>query len=462
MPTLPPARAQLTPFPRTPRVTWRGVNMARHAPQLRAAVANPVANAASGDLPTIVFCGDSTMADVGNDSFNVLETTFGLLKHKFQTDNPGTTFRFLNRAVVGSTWNHLANAAVANWPSWYSQQAALWINGYISPTGNGGANKAPDLVIIQSGTNDNASWNFADVKAVLDKFANATLFPKTPDIWLCTSIGRTRDPARSTAIQAAGSLLATNGNRMVTRSGGASINSTYVKPLGLLDFGRMDQMCRWGMDPATQRLEQVDVSAYQGVTALGTAGFTLPACDGDLDYTATFPGQSATLWAGRAMRISTGPAMNAGSITPLLLIQRSGTSVITQYQPGSGTVAGTNATVADGVDVVIRLVCKQSHMILTVNGQTVFDQPVARPVASFAPRIWWGADGANNIVLNLTSYRAGRAVPYAATSSDLLAWGSNPTGVNGSTAGNMVNHPSSLHIQEVVVPVLANEDFYLG
>jgi hypothetical protein len=459
----------LSPFPRAPRVSWRAIGP-QHCFQIRRAVQN-VANSASTTMATVLITGDSTGLESGNDSLNVYDTAFGLITRKIQAENPGVSFRFINRAIGGNTWGNLNAAGTGNLPSWYHTPAANWINAYIAPAQNHGKNMAPDLVVILMGTNDNRNMGLVSPAGVLAKFADtaANWFPTTPDIWLVTSMGRTRDPSFSTPEQIHGAVLAPSTTRLIAQGGHALLTNAapvFPRPLGLLDFGRMWGMTTLGFDPVQQHfdaLSTAELAPFQNMTAPGTTGFELPHCDGDFDATVLFPEQAATLLAGRAMRIGIGAPLAQGAVRSIFLCQVTSTNMVTFYQPGLGTVQFAGATRALGSGhVTLRIMARGNDAFLSLNGQTVWDGQVIRGHAPFAPRIWFGADGADNLVCSLTAFRSGRRLAYANTLNDLMAWGENPVGIQGRTGGNRINHPSSLYMREVIGPVLENESFYFG
>lgn len=457
-------KARLMPSARIPYPPVSTLRHSIHSTQLRAAISNPL-NSASGTQPTVTFCGDSTWIDGltygSNDSFNPMETLQGLVRQRLRECNQGVNFRFVERAIVGATWNHFATVGQAV-PSWYGSAGAQWINSYVSP--HGGATAAPDLVIIGFGTNDNAGINFADIAAAVNKFADRTLFPVTPDIWLATSMGRTTSSTYSTPTQITGASLAAAAVRHVAMCGAAAIGSPYPKPFGLIDFSRYDHMVRLGFDPSAQSLANLDVSAYQDMTTIGTtqaAGALLPQCDGDFDFQLTFAGQGATLLATGAMRLGVGAALVRGESTALFLLQRSArtSSVSVQYMPGVGQVNGSSVTIADGADVTIRCIAKNHHVLLVINGTTVFDRPAVRGHGRFQPSFWFGTPGPSSISGRLDLFRAGVRRACATTLEDADAWGGG--GRAGPVGGNFINHPASVGYRDVAQPVLEALDFHL-
>ncbi len=109
-----------SPFPRAPRVSWRAIGP-QHCFQIRRAVQN-VANSASTTMATVLITGDSTGLESGNDSLNVYDTAFGLITRKIQAENPGVSFRFINRAIGGNTWGNLNAAGTGNLPAGITPQ----------------------------------------------------------------------------------------------------------------------------------------------------------------------------------------------------------------------------------------------------------------------------------------------------------------------------------------------------
>lgn len=452
-----------------PHVGWRGIGP-QHCVQIRRAVQD-AANAASREVPTVLVCGDSTSLEAGNDSLGMLDTAYGLILRKIRQDNPGVAFRFVNRGIGGNTWGHLNSRASGKLPAWYAAPAEPWIAGHIAPAGAGGTNPAPDLVIILMGTNDNANMGLVSPAGVLAKFADtsAGLFPVTPDLWLATSTGRTRDPAHSSAEQSGGALLAASTTRLIALGGHgllANAGPVYPRPIGLLDFGRMWAQTTLGFDPVRQHfrgLSAGELHPYRAMRARGTEGFLLPPCDGDFDATAVFPGQAATLLAGRAMRIGIGAPMVRGKVRSAFLCQMAGGRMNVAWRPGIGTVSfGGTAVPLGGGDVTLRIIARGNDAVLSVNGVTCWDGRVVRGHGRFRPRIWFGADGADDLLCDLVAYRAGEAMPTAPTMDDHLAWGEHPVGIRGRTGGNQVNHPSSLYMREVVDPVLEAESLHFG
>lgn len=463
-----PARAQLLGYGvRAPRPQiGQGIVHGLHSTQLRIACATP-ASSAGGVCPTVVFTGDSTSVINGNQSFNELETIQGQIVRRLKRSNPGvTTWNFIERGIPGTTWGALAGTPSftggVTAPSWYTSEAVPWVNGYIAPASSAVPDtNAPDLIIIMMGTNDLDAIALANIRTVFNLIANATNFPVTPDVWLCTTTGRTTDRGGSTQAQIDGVQLAASAVRTAAWAGPAQLNSTFSKAIGLLDFSRQDAVARLGYDPCRQVLEAVP--SYAGLTGpVGAAvPFVLPECDGDFDYQVTFVGQATTLFTnGGNLRLVCSPSGNSGTAENQINLSRNTTLIGATWSGGGAlTYNLANSTLGSG-DIVVRVVAQQNEVYAICQGTRIMDTAsisgsVPRYIGRFQPRIYMSVEPPASTV-RCDFFRAGRRMQYAPTILEAQAWDRDGTTKYG---GGTVNHPTSFHIAETVRAVLDAQSF---
>jgi hypothetical protein len=460
-----PARSQLLNYGvRAPRpIRPLGIIHPLHSRQARKAVADQT-QSASGSKVTFVITGCSIGLLSGNQAFNELETISGQLAIRLRQDNPDVPYanwNFINRAIGGTTWNHLATfpPAGTTFPAWYTSTTQPWIDTYISPAGggSGGTPNAPDVVVIVCpSVNDLDAIAFANIRSVINKFANTTLFPVTPDIWICTCTGRTIDPAASSPGQIYGQWVGGAAERFLSLAGPAALNSTYPKPIGLLDFHRQDAITRLGSDPARQVIEQVVTGSNNNPIGAALA-VTLPQCEGDLDVQFTLAGQAATLFANAGqLRAVIGAPTNSGTSESYVALSKNSTLLAAQYISGGAlTSTLTNTTLDNGTthDVVCRVVAQQQNLMVYCQGTKVFDDRVFRGHGPFQPRLYFSVEPPGGTNVNIDFYRAGRRQRYAPTILDTDVWDRTGNGT-GKYGGGSANHPGSAALAENIRAML--------
>jgi hypothetical protein len=443
---LPPARSQLTPFPRLPTLFRSTLRPALHLPQLRAAIANP-ANSASGSGPRIVIMGDSTSTQTGNDALAPSENLYGVLTRRFMEDNLGVAFTFHDRGIGGSTWNDLQGipdfaGGVLTPPAWYTVTSQPWITTYVG-------NLDPDCVIIASGTNDHAFCSPGQIRQVLAHFNNATAFPVKPDLVFVTNKGRT---PTDTEYAQNGRLQAASLVRSVAQAGPGSLGHPQLR-LGLIDLGRFETMARRGFDPCAQYL----VRTLADVVVPNPSGaYYLPPCDGDFDLLLSFPGQAAQLAAAGNLRLYVGSGLDAtqAQARGVLLLTPNAGNYLTSYTISTHVQNGASWPIGSG-DVTFRVTAKQSRLTLAINGAVVFDRLVARCLGRFTPSLSFSGSAAA-LTMQVSRYSAGVMVRYAPPITDAQVWGADtPT-----TGGNGINHAGSRGIAEIEQAVLEATDFH--
>ena len=130
---------------------------------------------ASKASPVVVVVGDSLTTYEPN-TLDSQHTLYASLVRKIKSDNPNRIITFYNRGIGGSVWYEIDNVAVRNWPDWYTNHAAPWLD-YVSALN-------PDLVIVAAGMNDSGTINLTNISSVINKIK---AFGSAPDIVCVTT-----------------------------------------------------------------------------------------------------------------------------------------------------------------------------------------------------------------------------------------------------------------------------------
>lgn len=416
---------------------------ARFAPSVLASTAN---------LPcTVSVIGDSHWTPhPGPNSISVSETIWETFKRHVRRSNPGAVFSFQSFAIGGSLLaqanpsNTTTHGIPLSFPSWYTDHSKTWLS-YLKSSGNFGG--PPDLMVIGLGFNDQGTFEPSDMKGVLDEIAT---WDPVPDIVWATPFqisigpggGGFADPLLQEVTRRIASYIRTF---VYSKNAGVPLNGN--PSIGLIDINRYYAECRDAQDYGAQYLQKVVEAPITGIAAFP---YNLPAsCDGDFDLQFTVPG-GGTAFGNGTLSVEVFAGNNPGG-SSLSVVQVGGTAGKFLYSVFAGNatfgINGASAGDAGTGDVVIQLNCKAENLLLVVNGETLFDGPVPRFIATFIPLI--------NIVgtgtINLDYYNAGIATPCIRSLRDIEGVGpydGSPfdTGIYG---GNGFNHPSGWALSSI-------------
>jgi hypothetical protein len=438
--------------------------------------------------PIVCFVGDSRIS-LAMGQIALTETLQEKLRKRLMEDNPGkTSWSWQDFSAGGFTWALFNNSGTpGSYPSW-------WITHGNPPLSYVQAANC-DLMIINLGANENAYLDLVDVKGVLNTIAGWT---KVPDIIIdttyATSVAQTvggqgpcqtpPSPSLTTACalwnaQFWGYITSSGLLRSMVLSDGAELGITGLPHLGLIDLARFFHQYYFGRDYSRQYLSQIIAAGnptYTNIALTAGQSYYLPFdAGGDIDLDITFPAQASTLFAGgKICDIEIGATYNnttgadpAARDTGLLRVANfhiapNGSNWFIDYFPGTSNGAihsgspGTKGNVAipttAGQDINFHVTAKGGHILVQVNGGTVFTEIVApRLVGPFWPRV----NCQNASTLTINAYSAGVPLPSLLVGTDAQFF-ENPTGPEG---GAYPSHGSSLEAALVEDMVLAATDF---
>ncbi|HCG6617818.1 TPA: phage tail protein [Vibrio parahaemolyticus] len=181
-------------------------------------------------LPKVVIMGDS-ISTHEPESISRNETFWSVLKEKIKVDNPGADVSFVNRAVPGQTWRH-ASTVPTRFPTWYTNQSRNWLE-YVK-------DEEPDLLFLAFGMNDSSDFQNTHLHNVVNEIIG---WEKVPDLVFVTNMV----PSLETEYA---SELFTTKSQQEGRDYVAGYVRSYAKAkgYGLIDVNRMFNIARDGRD----------------------------------------------------------------------------------------------------------------------------------------------------------------------------------------------------------------------
>lgn len=234
-------RKQVLPYGIEPRIPKSTINPRQH-----------LAKFAAASSPVVVITGDSTVL---TNAGLLGQRCYDLLVNAVRLENPGKDIAFYQRSIGGQTFATHNMVASANWPTWYTNHSAPWIEDYIKPL-------APDWVHLQFGENDQDFLTFETIDAVVAQYL---AFAKIPDLTFATCLF----PSGMNTSQ----TVYTKANQE-KRAYAAGMVRTYANRMkfGLIDFNQREVIIHDGIDV----VDQAHKMLVQNGT--GTLPVTLPEC----------------------------------------------------------------------------------------------------------------------------------------------------------------------------------------
>ncbi len=434
-------RKQVIPVTASAGVVSGEVNPAIHLKQF-----------ASQQSPVVVLTGDSKATYSPAPNLGSTQDTFDrLLYTQIANRNPDKTIQWYNRAIPGQGWtqlNGIIAAGTANLGSWYTAPgSATWIS-YICAL-------APDLVIIDLGTNDGAGIVATDFVAAVTKIQACTT-GKTADVILVTT------DARSGMYSTIVNPYDQNGRDFVS-----GLLRAYARKngLGLIDVHRQYTLAVDGTDPdQVGMLDVVQTASQQAVTLPYVFPQTIVH---DFDITAKFDNTSYAFFASGSNgsnRIQIKPI--GGYLSSYLQVFDNSGLLSVVYVPGGGfsSTQVNSATATPNGTFNLHVAVRSNRILVDINGTIVFNLPlmiwgggVVSSGGVWTPPTITQTTGTTATGFTVVHLGLGQPRPFMPTLTDQEYWGT--TDALYAYGGNGINHATSLGMNLVQGPLLERTNF---
>jgi hypothetical protein len=375
----------------------------------------------------IVLVGSSSGTYLA-DARSTSDTFPEWLKAEFVRCNPKRAISFVSRAIGGTVLAHLdgtppeAQLSPVQYP-WYTDPQRAWLD-YIG-------DEAPDIVVLQFGSNDGAAISIAALRSVVSKLQ---AMPTAPELVFVTqqNANLSPDPAQSTF----GTYAAQEGRDLA-----AGILRTYAKFYGhpLIDLNRTFNLIRDGRDLLDCHFEE------QATEAVTNGRYQAPNAHTCRDWSAVMQ-VAPEAWSNAApfsVTLSTKSGngiflQDVGGFIRLTAFMGESTPAYRQVDTGIPTPTAQARVTMEKHNGVFRLLIGDN-----ASSAAPFSMPIIHGGGVHNPIFgYWSAT--TGPLVNMT-FRPGRERRYKPIMTDIDMFGipSSTTGMRPVTGGNGVNHLSS-------------------
>lgn len=423
----------------SPTLWFPGIDPARHLIQFSKAAA-----------PVVVLMGDS-LGTLNPNSISQGTLLKSMLEHKVKLDNPGKAITFHTRAIGGQHWTS-ANSKPAvvdqvNY-SWYTDPDRAWLE-YVKDL-------TPDLLIFAFGMNDQANFQYAQLKAVL---AKVNAWPKVPSIIFCTNLVPTME-AHPDNFVGYSDRAGQEGRDFV-----AGYTRCYAERngYGLIDINRVCNIVRDGFD--TRRtfarfIETRDTS--------GTGYYQATVNCRDFSITARINGDAATQLAKYGNASPMALQLSSTSANAVFIGKTGANNINLTFYEASGSIVQTLDTgvpVPSG-DHFLYLEVKDNTFTLqlittagVMAGANIRVENIMRFGGEFVPRFNYFSTltgPSDSVSLNIGDHILSKPLR-----TDVEMWGTPASSLSTKSpyGGNGLNHPTSIGAAAVYGPAIDAADF---